>query len=1050
MEWSVNEKVATEVAAAAAFSGLKAFAAMKNAGVNVALDFLLHLNLTGIGDNSGALVVVMCDDPQAWSSGDEADTRWVSQIADVPLLEPGDVQEAKDMTRWAFDLSQEFKCYCLLRSYKNLSHSASVIKIGEIPTSRKRARFDTSKLYSPYPPIPKHAALHEMHTRIREVFESSPFNSYSGPEQPELLIVCSGSGRLCSQDAIQCLDLTESVGILQLATLWPFPKRLVERYLARTSRVLVIEEVDPFIELHTKATAFESSAVQRQLEIYGKASGHMNYYGETTPDAVIKALCEIFKLEYHSREPEYEQMASRVTVIDRDPVWCPGCPHRASYVCLGNATRLDGRDAIITGDIGCYVLDSFPHGTNLTNVLHCMGSGTGTACGFGELEQLGLTQPVVAVCGDSTFYHAALPALLNAVHNKSNMTLVVLDNGSTAMTGFQPNPGTGHIATGDETVRLEPEKIAKACSVGFVKTVDPFDLKNATAAIRQAIAFDGPAVVVSRRMCALIAQREKTRLGEKIVPCQIEQSKCSKSALDTKEKLMPCAVACPVGNDIPGFLNLVERGKFDEAFELVKQSNPLPAVLGRVCYHPCESECNRRQLDGALANHKIERFLGDYGLRLHSPKRTAATSEEKVAVIGSGPAGLSCAYHLAMAGYPVTVFEALPVAGGMLAVGIPDYRLPKDVLKVEIGKIEDLGVEIRLNTTITSVSQLLKQGYEAVFVSAGAHRDMKLDVPGEDTDGVLSAMSFLREINLSKPANVGDRVIVVGGGNVAIDSARVAVRLGTRQVSIVYRRSRDEMPASDEEVEAAVEEGIEICYLAAPIRILGDGKVTGLECTRVRLGEPDASGRARPVPIEGTKHVIDADTIIMAVGQVPDLSFADRELQSSSRDTLIVEPDTLATSMPGVFAGGDVVTGPATAADAVGAGKRAAISIDRYLRGKPLDIEEKELPVVSFDELNTAHVPPAPRAIASVLPAASRVKGFAEVEGGFAPDTAMAEAQRCLSCGSFSERCITLLHCPAIIRDSDGSTMIDGFLCNGCGVCADICPCGAITKMEEM
>ncbi|MCK4723925.1 MAG: NAD(P)-binding protein, partial [Dehalococcoidia bacterium] len=384
-------------------------------------------------------------------------------------------------------------------------------------------------------------------------------------------------------------------------------------------------------------------------------------------------------------------MASRVTVIDRDPVWCPGCPHRASYVCLGNATRLDGRDAIITGDIGCYVLDSFPHGTNLTNVLHCMGSGTGTACGFGELEQLGLTQPVVAVCGDSTFYHAALPALLNAVHNKSNMTLLVLDNGSTAMTGFQPNPGTGHIATGDETVTLEPEKIAKACGVAFVETVDPFDLKNATAAIRQAIAFDGPAVVVSRRMCALMAQRERTRLGEKVVPCQIEQSKCSKSVLDTREKLMPCAVACPAGNDIPAFLNLVERGKFDEAFELVKQSNPLPAVLGRVCYHPCESECNRRQLDEALANHKIERFLGDYGLRLHSPKRTAAKSEKKVAVIGSGPAGLSCAYHLAMAGYPVTVFEALPVAGGMLAVGIPDYRLPKDVLQAEIGNIEDLG-----------------------------------------------------------------------------------------------------------------------------------------------------------------------------------------------------------------------------------------------------------------------------------------------------------------------------------------------------------------------
>ena len=1049
VEWSVNEKVATEVAAAAAFTGLKALTAMKNAGLNVALDFLLHLNLTGIGDKGGALVVVTCDDPQGWSSGDETDTRWIAQIADVPLLEPGGVQEAKDMTKWAFDLSQEFKCYCLLRSYKNLSHSGSVVKLGEIPRPKKKAVFDTSKLYSPYPPTPKHASLHEMQARIQKIFESSPFNSYSGPEQPELLIICSGSGGPCSLDAIQSLNLAESVGILKLGTLWPFPKRLVEKYLARTNKVLVVEEVDPFIEIHTKVTAFESSSVPAQLEIYGKGSGHINYYGEITPDAVIKALSEILKLEYQAREPEYEQMAARQTVISRDSAWCPGCPHRASFLCLSNAIKLDGRDAILTGDIGCYTLDAFPYGTNLTNVLHCMGSGAGTASGFGELDQFGFKQPVIAVCGDSTFYHATIPALINAVHNKSNMTLVVMDNGATAMTGFQPNPGTGHVATGDETVRLEPEDIAKACGVRFIEVVDPFDLKNTTDTIVKAIAFDGPSVVISRRKCALLAQREKRELGEKIVPYYVDLNKCNKCALATKDKLMPCAVACPAGNDIPAFLNLVKQGKFNEGLELIKQSNPLPAVLGRVCYHPCETDCNRGQLDETIANHTIERFLGDYGLSLPSVKKVTAKRGEKVAIIGSGPAGLSCAYHLTMKGYPVTVFEALPVPGGMLAVGIPEYRLPKDVLKAEIKKIEDLGIEICLNTTITSVNQLFKQGYKAVFVGTGAHKSMKLNVPGEEKEGVLSAMSFLREVNLGKPVSIGDKVVVVGGGNVAIDSARVAVRQGAKQVSIIYRRSRAEMPASDEEVNAAEEEGIKITYLAAPTKVLGDGKVTGLECTQMKLGEPDASGRARPIPIEGTEFVINTDTVIAAIGQVPNLSSVDKELQVSPPGTRVVDSDTLATNKPGIFAGGDVITGPATVVDAIGAGKKAAISIDRYLSGKPLHVKEKKRPVVSFEELNTAYVPSVPRAKASVLPAASRVQGFAEIEDGFTPDVAIAEAQRCLSCGSFSEQCITLLHCLAIIRDNDGNTIIDSFLCNGCGVCADICPYRAITEKEE-
>lgn len=1054
VEWSVNEKVAVEVAAAAAFSGLRSLVSMKNAGANVAMDAFMHLNLSGIGD--GAMVVVICDDPQAHSSGDEMDTRWIAQIGDVPLLEPSDIQEAKEMTKWAFELSNQFKVYCILRGYTRLGHSRSGVVLGEIPKTGKKATFDTSKLITPYTtafgkeyPTQRHAGLHEKQDRVQEIFESSPFNSYSGPEKPELLIICSGSGWPCSVEAVEILNLSESVGILKLGALWPFPKRFVEKYMMRTDKALVVEEVDPFVENHVKELASEL-ATERGPKIYGKGSGHLNYYGEITPDLVIKALARIFNREYQAREIGYEQKASEASslIIERGLAWCPGCPHRATFFVLKNAARKYGRRPIIAGDIGCYTMDQWACGTQQTNACLCMGSGIGLASGFGQLARFGLEQPVIAIVGDSTFFHASIPALINAVFNKSKVCLIVLDNGATAMTGFQPHPGTGHIATGEETVQVEIENIAKACGVRFIKVMDPFDFKNAVNTIEEAIKFDGPAVIISRRKCALVSQKEKAKEGEKITPYRIDTDQCNKCVLIAEDKVMPCSVACPAGNDIPTFLNLVKQGKFKEGLELIRKGNPLPSSLGRVCYHPCEADCNRGKFDEAIAIHTMERFLGDYGLNLPDTEKLKTKKGDKIAVIGSGPAGLTCAYNLTLMGYPTTVFEALSVPGGMLAVGIPEYRLPKDVLNAEIKKIEDLGVRIQLNAPIHSVEQLLREGYKAVFISTGAHRDLKLDIPGEDKVGVLTAAKFLREINLGKPVSIEDKVFVIGGGNSAIDSARVVIRKGAKQVSIIYRRSRNEMPASDEEVKAAEEEGVKIIYLATPTKILGGAKVSGIECIKMRLGKPDASGRAQPIPIQGSEFTMEADTVIEATGQVPELSFAEQEFEVSPQGTLWVDPETLATKKPGVFAGGDVVTGPSYVATAIGAGKQASTSIDRYLRGEPLKIEKKNPPVVSFEELSLDCIPPLPRATTSTLPAESRVHGFAEVENGFTPVVAFEEAERCLSCNPFSERCIISLNCPAIIRDKNGKSTIVSFLCNGCGVCADICPYKAIVKEE--
>ena len=513
VEWSINEKVATEVAGAAAFAGLRSLSAMKNAGLNVAMDFLMHLNLSTLGDRGGGMVVVVCDDPQAHASGDEEDTRWTAQMANVPLLEPGNPQEAKDMTKWALDLSEELSCYCFLRGYTRLSHSRGPVKLGELPSPTRKANFDTSKGYSPYIAPPKHAALIEKMARLRERFESSPFNPYSGPEHPELLIICSGSGGFCSLDAVEALGLTESVGILRLGTLWPFPQDLVRSYVARTGKVLVVEEVDPFVEVHVKE-AIVSPSPMGSPEIFGKGSGHIGYYGEMTPDVVIKALSKILNLEYRARDRRYEdevQKAARQTVIDRGMAWCPGCPHRASFFALRNAIRKDGRKALVTGDIGCYALDIFPYGTHQTNVLHCMGSGAGTACGFGELGQFDFKQPVVAICGDSTFFHASVPALINAVYNKSNMTLVILDNDVTAMTGFQPHPGTGRTATQEATTIVDAEALCRSLGCR-VEIRDPFDTKATTAALVELMKDEeGVRVLILRRKCELLRMRQERK-----------------------------------------------------------------------------------------------------------------------------------------------------------------------------------------------------------------------------------------------------------------------------------------------------------------------------------------------------------------------------------------------------------------------------------------------------------------------------------------------------------------------------------------------------------
>lgn len=570
VEWSVNEKVGTEAAAAASLSGLRGLAAMKNAGLSVALDFLLHLSYSGLGNHCGGFVVVVCDDPGGHSSGDETDSRWLAKWADIPLLEPDSPQEAKDMAKWAFQLSKEFKSLCLLRSYTRLSHASGTVTLGELPQPETEAHFDTSQIISPYLAKSQHADLEARLEKIGELFESSSFNWYRGPERPELLIVCSGSASHFSLEAVEQLGLRESVGILKLGTLWPFPKKLVGEHLAKTSKVLVVEEVDPFIESHVKETAFESHAVPKTLEVYGRDSGHLSLVGETTPDSVLEALSTIFDLASPVRDPEYIQKLHEAEemLIPRGLTWCAGCSHRASFWLMRRATRRDGRDGFLTGDIGCYTLDVFPGGggNQQTKVLHAMGSGVGLACGFGKLGQFGFTQPTIAVCDDSTFYHAAIPALVNAIYSRSNMIMVLLDNRSTAMTGFQPHPGTGFNATGDPAPVVEVEKLCQSLECKVVVS-DPFDIEDSAKKLRLLMKEeDGVRILILRRACELIRMREEKKHPYRV---WIDAEKC------TGEK---CAV-CTKMYKCPG---LVWDGKMGKA-QIMEAVCPGCGVCTDIC-----------------------------------------------------------------------------------------------------------------------------------------------------------------------------------------------------------------------------------------------------------------------------------------------------------------------------------------------------------------------------------------------------------------------------------------------------------------------------------
>ena len=541
-----------------------------------------------------------------------------------------------------------------------------------------------------------------------------------------------------------------------------------------------------------------------------------------------------------------------------------------------------------------------------------------------------------------------------------------------------------------------------------------------------------------------------------------------------EDKTPPCSAACPVGNDIVAFIQRMTEGDFEGAWNLIKEENPFPGICGRVCFHPCESKCNRGDYDEAIAIHALERFVSDFASSLNKKiQKTPGVRKGKIAVIGSGPAGMSCAYHLARLDYDVTVFESSSLPGGMLREGIPSYRLPKDVLDREISDIQALGAEIR--TGIPFGENLKLDGlkdYQAIFIATGAHRSRGLHIPGEKGKSVFSGLDLLKKINLSKKVKLGDKIAVIGGGNTAIDVARSVIRMG-KKATILYRRSKEEMPAFEDEMVDAIEEGVKIRYLVNPIHIQQKDSIKRLECQRMELGEKDESSRRRPVPISNSNFFIEADNVIIAAGEEIEVSFLPKGMEK--REGIVLTQRDGSTGIKGIFAGGDLTSNQRTVAHAIGSGKKAALAIDCYLKGKDseealrqiligegpsisifrhLHPEERRMNphVVAFEELNTDYFEPSKRRRESKGVVKKRIKGFGEVTSGFTDGSALEEAERCFSCGTCNgcENCYVFCPDASIMKTEEVfSRQVDYDFCKGCGICFSECPRGAISLREE-
>ena len=1113
-EFSANEKVAMEVAVGAAVGGVRSFCFMKHVGLNVAADALMTLAYIGV---NGGMVILSADDPGCHSSQNEQDNRYFARFGLLPMLEPSTPQEAKDMVRDGFELSEDLQLPVIVRTTTRVNHMRGIVEFSALPkevvhkTTFKKEPFRF--MCVPGVARTRRPVLLRQIGKAAEKSETSALNSFYG--EGKTGVVTSGVSFNYVMDILGEFGLEDVVRVAKLGYTYPLPEVRLTEFMKGLENLLVVEESEPILENELKSLAFTKKL---SLEITGLAEGVMPRAGELSPDILRKVIAEWARKEYEPYKPSEPMKLPR-----RPPNLCAGCPHRSTFYA---AKLVTGNKANFNTDIGCYALGLLPP-LSMGDILMSMGSSINTGAGFAKATNL----PSFAFIGDSTFFHSGMTGLVNAVHNRHDMVLVIMDNRTTAMTGHQPHPGVPMDGMGQQAPPISIEAICRAAGVDFVENVNAFDLKAGIDVFRRAVEHKGFSVVISLGACIFM---DRARLAKRPV-FQIDEEKCrycgicadhegcgetispeiqttrayhriqalgqnadaAIAPLPPKPIVAPCTIKCPAHICVQSYTTLIAAGRYEEAAAAIRERIPLPRVVGRVCHRPCEEACTRSSYEGSVAINSLKRFAAHYediekvSMELKKRVEDAPHRGKKVGIIGAGPCGLSAAHDLRLRGYDVEIFEASSMAGGMLALGIPEFRLPRDVLAQEIDLLIDLGITLHLDTEVgkdVTFDELGKRGFDAVLTASGAWKEARLGIEGEDALGVYYGLSFLKSTNLGEPKVLGSNVLVLGGGDAAFDAARTARRLSEAEVKILYRRGRDELPASADEVRMAEEEGITVEYLTSPVRVKkgGSERVVSLEMVKNELGEPDKSGRRRPIPIKESEYELPCDSVIVAIGQRPDLSFLDQEISHNERGGVEFDDKTGAVGVDGLFVAGDAATGPKTVIHAIAAGARAAYGIDSYLsggnwfvpppRGLELDSEDaedyryepnvvdeiKRVPMreAELQERGLATVEEMAEMAAKVETAETTATaetaemaesvGRLEVELGYNEEEALAEAERCLVCGSCAKCriCIDTLACPAIFIQ-EGKIKIDDTLCIGCGVCALLCPNNAIMPREE-
>ena len=1066
IEWSTNEKVAFENALVASYTGKRTAVAMKQVGLNVAADPLMSAAYIG---TVGGFVIISCDDPGPHSSQTEQDTRFMAMFAKVPVFDPASAREAQQMLPMAFELSEKFQIPVILRPVMRVSHSQQTITFNPIPKIERKAHFERNPQRWSATPRFRFLLHQKLNRKLKEISEA--FNSLTtlnfvdhDRDQAALGIIAGGICHAMVRDILPEMGLGEDIPVLKIGTPYPLPTAMVEAFIQKCDHVLILEETEPVIELQ----------IRDKTKILGRLDGTVPSEGEMLPETVTQILSTLAKkLSIPFREgasiSDLEKRVASLGLTARRPSLCSGCPHRASFFALKRAFP----DGIFPSDIGCYTL-----GMNMDTVdtCHDMGAAITFASGlYQAYHQDGVDIPIISTIGDSTFYHSGSQGLLNAVYNGARFILVILDNSITAMTGMQPTPESGTTADGHPGKSLSLEELVKGCGVKYLRIVNPYDIKGFIQEAKRARNYTrqpdgGMAVLIARYPC-ITHQKEQLKVKplrmeiRHVPPLEKDLPQMKRGAIPQaflpkyQDKIAPCTGACPIQVDARGYIALILKGKFDEALALIRRKNPFPGITGRLCARPCEKVCRRGDVDEPIAIDLLKRFVADRE-DSNGPLGEKGTGadfltpgperEGKVAIVGSGPAGLMAAYDLRRYGYPVTLFDALPIPGGTMAVGTGRFRLPEDVLNREIDIVKRMGAEFRLNTRVgdgLSLDDLKAQGYKAIFLALGAHRANEVNIPGHEAEGVMDSLTFLKKVALNQEVSSPFRAVVLGGSDRSVDAARTALRLGAKEVTVLFSRSRKEMPAEPSEISAAEKEGVVFRFLSVPSRIMtAHGKATGVSYKTSVLGAPTSLGRTRLQSVEGPERRLKADLVITSPAYVPDLSAFGDTVPQTRWKTIHVDPLTLSTPVEGLFAGGDAVTGPKNFIEGLAAGRKAALSIHRYLSGEDLrkdrDAEgvSTELVSVSIDKVETER-----RVEGPTLPLESQAASFEEVNLLPSEEAVLREAGRCLHCGACYQCDTCMVQCPeGAVSKTEAGYAILYEKCTGCRVCVKECPTSAI------